>query len=31
LILMAVTGVAGYFPARIIVKKNTLDSILGRN
>lgn len=30
-ILMIVTGVAGYFPARIIVKKNTLDSILGRN
>lgn len=31
LILMVVTGVAGYLPARIIIKKNTLDSILGRN
>lgn len=31
LILMVVTGIAGYLPARIIVKKNTLDSILGRN
>lgn len=31
LILMFVTGIAGYLPARIIVKKNTLDSILGRN
>ncbi len=31
LILMVITGIAGYLPARIIVKKNTLDSILGRN
>lgn len=30
-ILLVVTGIAGYLPARIIVKKNTLDSILGRN
>lgn len=29
-ILLAVTLVAGYVPARIIVRKNTLDSILGR-
>jgi ABC-type lipoprotein release transport system permease subunit len=30
-ILMVVTGLAGYLPARIIIKKNTLDSVLGRN
>jgi putative ABC transport system permease protein len=29
-LLMLVTLVAGYIPARSIVKKNTLDSILGR-
>lgn len=29
-ILIAVTLIAGYFPARLIVGKNTLDSILGR-
>ena len=29
-ILMVTTVIAGYIPARIIVKKNTLDSILGR-
>lgn len=28
--LLVVTLVAGYIPARMIVKKNTLDSILGR-
>ncbi len=30
LILLVTTVIAGYIPARIIVKKNTLDSILGR-
>ncbi len=30
-ILIIVTALAGYIPARMIVKKNTLDSILGRN
>lgn len=30
IILIFVTILAGYFPARIIVNKNTLDSILGR-
>lgn len=30
LILLVVTLIAGYVPARMIVKKNTLDSILGR-
>jgi len=30
-ILILVTAIAGYLPARIIVNKNTLDSILGRN
>jgi len=30
LILLITTVIAGYIPARIIVKKNTLDSILGR-
>ncbi len=29
-ILILVTAVAGYIPAKIVVKKNTLDSILGR-
>lgn len=29
-ILVFVTLIAGYFPARLIVGKNTLDSILGR-
>lgn len=29
-ILFAVTLIAGYIPAKIIVRKNTLDSILGR-
>ncbi len=29
-LLLIVTIVAGYIPARRIVKKNTLDSILGR-
>ena len=30
-ILVATTIIAGYIPARMIVRKNTLDSILGRN
>lgn len=30
-LLIFVTLLAGYIPARIIVRKNTLDSILGRN
>lgn len=30
LILLLVTLLAGYLPAKIIIKKNTLDSILGR-
>jgi len=30
-ILVVATVCAGYIPARMIVKKNTLDSILGRN
>jgi ABC-type lipoprotein release transport system permease subunit len=30
-ILISVTLLAGYIPARIIVRKNTLSSILGRN
>jgi putative ABC transport system permease protein len=30
-ILILTTIVAGYIPARMIVRKNTLDSILGRN
>lgn len=29
-ILLIVTLIAGYIPARMIIKKNTLDSILGR-
>lgn len=31
LILLIVTLLAGYIPAMLIVRKNTLDSILGRN
>ena len=31
LLVMIVSVFAGYLPARIIVKKNTLDAILGRN
>jgi len=31
LLLVGATVVAGYLPARMIVRKNTLDSILGRN
>lgn len=31
LLLVLVTALAGYLPARMIVSKNTLDSILGRN
>ncbi len=30
LILLIATMIAGYIPARIVVKKNTLDAILGR-
>lgn len=30
-LLMATTIIAGFIPARLIVHKNTLDSILGRN
>ena len=30
-LLMVATIIAGYIPARMIVRKNTLDSILGRN
>jgi len=30
-ILMATTIIAGYIPARMIIRRNTLDSILGRN
>ncbi len=30
IILLAVTLIAGYIPAKLIVRKNTLDSILGR-
>lgn len=30
LVLFSITTIAGYFPARFIVKKNTLDSILQR-
>ena len=30
-LLMATTVIAGFIPARLIVRKNTLDSILGRN
>lgn len=31
LILIIVTALAGYVPARIVISKNTLDSVLGRN
>ena len=31
IILIVVTALAGYVPSRIIIRKNTLDSILGRN
>ena len=31
LLLVVATLIAGYLPARMIVRKNTLDSILGRN
>jgi ABC-type lipoprotein release transport system permease subunit len=31
LLLVITTVIAGYIPARMIVRKNTLDSILGRN
>ena len=31
LLLVLATIIAGYLPARMIVRKNTLDSILGRN
>jgi ABC-type antimicrobial peptide transport system permease subunit len=31
LILVVTTFIAGYIPARMIVRRNTLDSILGRN
>jgi ABC-type antimicrobial peptide transport system permease subunit len=30
IILLIVTLIAGYIPARMITKQNTLDSILGR-
>lgn len=30
IVLMIITMIAGYIPARIIVRKNTLDAILGR-
>lgn len=30
-ILLIVTLIAGYLPAKLIIRKNTLDSILGRN
>jgi ABC-type antimicrobial peptide transport system permease subunit len=30
-LLVATTIIAGYLPSRMIVRKNTLDSILGRN
>ncbi len=30
-LMIAATLIAGYIPARMIVRKNTLDSILGRN
>jgi ABC-type antimicrobial peptide transport system permease subunit len=29
-LLIVATMIAGYIPARMIVRKNTLDSILGR-
>lgn len=30
-VLIIVTALAGYLPSRIIIRKNTLDSVLGRN
>ena len=30
LILLVVTLIAGYVPAKLIVRRNTLDAILGR-
>ena len=30
-LLMITTIIAGFIPARLVVRKNTLDSILGRN
>lgn len=30
ILLLVTTAIAGYIPARMIIKKNTLDSILGR-
>ena len=30
-LLVFTTVIAGYLPSRMIVRKNTLDSILGRN
>jgi ABC-type antimicrobial peptide transport system permease subunit len=30
-LLVLTTVIAGYFPSRMIVRRNTLDSILGRN
>jgi ABC-type antimicrobial peptide transport system permease subunit len=30
LVLLVITLIAGFIPARMIVRKNTLDSILGR-
>lgn len=30
-LLMVTTIIAGFIPARMVVRKNTLDSILGRN
>jgi hypothetical protein len=30
-LLVVTTVIAGYIPARMIVQKNTLNSILGRN
>jgi hypothetical protein len=30
-ILLAATIVAGYIPARIVIRQNTLSAILGRN
>jgi putative ABC transport system permease protein len=30
-LLMVTTIIAGFIPARLVVRKNTLDSILGRN
>ena len=30
IVLLVTTVIAGYIPARLIVKRNTLDAILGR-